>query len=257
MYPINVPDISRYATYFRCTPASFPMQYLGLPLHTHRLTAQEWTFLIDKIEKKLQNWKGSLLSIGGRLTLLHSVLSSVPLYFLSIYKIPDTIIQKIDRIRRRFLWQGNNNGKRKYSLISWQRACFAKEFGGLGILDLKQMNIALLMKWWWKSKDPLYRSAWKDMILHKYNTPSPHKSEFWANILKLQSLGQISVSYEPGFTTQVLFWSDIWYKNSPLSSRFSFLFNICTNPNIPLQTVINSQGGALQFRRSLDEVQYT
>lgn len=127
-----------------------------------------------------------------------------------------------------------------YTLVSWQKAWFAKEFGGLWILDLKQMNLALLMKWWWKYTDPLYHSAWKDMIVHKYSTNTSQKSEFWTHILALQTLGNISVSYEPGFNTSVRFWTDIWYHNCSMSSRFSSLFTICTNPDILLQTVINS-----------------
>lgn len=78
---------------------------------------------------------------------------SEPLYFLSIYKIPMFVIKRIDQIRCRFLWQGTTSRK-KYSLINWRTACLAKEFGGLGILDIKQMNISLLLRWWWK----LYRT---------------------------------------------------------------------------------------------------
>ena len=51
MYPINIPDASHYAPFFRCKSATFPMQYLGLPLHTQKLSVLEWNFLIDKIDK--------------------------------------------------------------------------------------------------------------------------------------------------------------------------------------------------------------
>lgn len=45
--------------------AFVPIKYLGLPLHERKLTLGDWKFLTDKLEKKLQNLKGQLLSIGG------------------------------------------------------------------------------------------------------------------------------------------------------------------------------------------------
>lgn len=87
-----------------------------------------------------------MLSIGGRLTLINAVLSSMPLYTLFIYKIPIHAIQRIDKIRCRFLWQGTNKKKKKYSLITWQVACCSKEYVGR-ILNLRYINISLLMKW--------------------------------------------------------------------------------------------------------------
>lgn len=87
------------------------------------------------------------MSIGDRITLLNSVLSTIPLYTLSVYKISITVLNQIDKIRRKFLWQGTSP-KKKYSFLDWQAACIARQFGGLGILDLRHMNLSLLLKWW-------------------------------------------------------------------------------------------------------------
>lgn len=46
MYSINVPDITTYAQIFQCNTYKFPLQYLGLPLHTHKLKKKDWFFLI-------------------------------------------------------------------------------------------------------------------------------------------------------------------------------------------------------------------
>lgn len=61
------------------------------------------------------------------------------------------------------LWQGTSQ-KRKYALISWKWVCMPKELGGMGVLDLHSMNISLLLKWWWKLKDPHYTGIWKQII---------------------------------------------------------------------------------------------
>lgn len=83
------------------------------------------------------------------------------------------MLNQLDKIRRRFVWQESDLTKKKYSLVSWYRAYLAKEYGKLGILDLKQMNIDLMMKWWWKFKDPTYTHLWKCIIIHKYYFISP------------------------------------------------------------------------------------
>lgn len=103
MYPINL-SCSTLDQVFKCKWGTFPITYLGLPLVDTKLQNSDRNFLIDKVKNKLQHWKGQLLSSGGRLTLVNSVLSSVPLYALSIFKIPTQVLKRLDCLRRKFLW---------------------------------------------------------------------------------------------------------------------------------------------------------
>jgi hypothetical protein len=73
---------------------------------------EEW------IEKKLSSWKGKYLSMGGHLVLINSVLSSLPMFILSLFKIPKGVLEKIDYFRSRFFWQ-NDSQKKKYRLMKW------------------------------------------------------------------------------------------------------------------------------------------
>jgi hypothetical protein len=82
------------------------------------------------------------------LTLLISCLSNVPLYMLSIYPTPKSIIRKLDLYKKRLLWQGGSQG-RKIHLVNWNSVCTPKNQGGLGVLNLEYMNDALLSKWLW------------------------------------------------------------------------------------------------------------
>lgn len=47
-----------------------------------------WDPLIELFWRKLANWKQNLLSKGGKLTLVKSTLSNIPIYFLSALTIP-------------------------------------------------------------------------------------------------------------------------------------------------------------------------
>lgn len=197
--------------------------------------------MVTKFENRLQGWQGNMISIGGRLILINFVLSSTPLYVFSIHRILADVLKQLDKIRRNLLYQGTQ-GKMKYSLVNWHKACLAKEYGDVDILDLRQMNTALLMKWWWKYQDQHYSHLWKKMIQFQYSSnPYITLSPFWKEVVKLESLGQCSVSYQPGSASQVSFWTDCWDHQQSLAVQFPHLYEICTNPHITLQIVIQAQ----------------
>ncbi|KAJ4835262.1 hypothetical protein Tsubulata_019649 [Turnera subulata] len=97
---------------------SLPFSYLGLPLGANPKRAATWNPVILKIQKKLATWKGRLLSLAGRITLIRAALSIVPIYFLSLFKIPKKVALKIEQIIRTFLWAGDADCK-KLSLVKW------------------------------------------------------------------------------------------------------------------------------------------
>lgn len=53
-------------------------------------------------------------------------------------------------------------------LVNWLTTCLIKEFGGLDILNLQRMNIALLMKWWWRFLSPT-KSCGNPLLLWAFN----------------------------------------------------------------------------------------
>lgn len=68
--------------------------------------------MISKIRKRLSIWKGRHISFVGRVTLIKFVLSTIPLYYLSIFKMPLVVGKIIRRIYREFLWGDGCEGKK-------------------------------------------------------------------------------------------------------------------------------------------------
>jgi uncharacterized membrane protein AbrB (regulator of aidB expression) len=73
--------------------------------------------VIQKIANMLLGWKGKLLSYPSRELLVKIVLSAMPTYFLTIFKMPQWAYHKIDRFRRSFLWKGENPEKVKGATV--------------------------------------------------------------------------------------------------------------------------------------------
>jgi len=102
--------------------------------------------IIRKCETKLARWKQKHVSFGGRVTLINAVLTALPIYFFSFFRVPNKVVDKLVNIQRRFLW-GEGMEQRKIALVNWKIVCLPKDKGGLGIKDLRTFNIALLGKW--------------------------------------------------------------------------------------------------------------
>ena len=73
--------------------------------------------MIEKISRRLHGWQKAYLSFGGRISLIHSCLSHIPSYILSLFKIPASVIAKVEKLQRDFLWSGVGEGKRDHLLV--------------------------------------------------------------------------------------------------------------------------------------------
>lgn len=81
----------------------FPIQYLGLPLTLGRIRMVHLQYIQDRAKGRLAGWQGRLVSMAGRRELVRSVLSSLPVYLLTVVKAPKKFLKELDKLRKRFL----------------------------------------------------------------------------------------------------------------------------------------------------------
>ena len=80
------------------------------------------------------------------MTLIEAVLSAIPTYYLSLFRLPSRVSKELEKIMRNFLWKGAD-GDGGNHLVSWKMISRPKKKGGLGIGNLSKKNKALLYKW--------------------------------------------------------------------------------------------------------------
>ncbi|GJS99731.1 RNA-directed DNA polymerase, eukaryota [Tanacetum coccineum] len=217
-------------------------------------------FLIYKtvVNTRHVTLKAKTLSIGGRLTLLKSVLGASPIYNLSIFKAPVGILKDMERIRSNF-FKGADLSDRKISWVAWDKALASKKSGGLGISSYFALNRALLLKWVWRfiSQDG---SLWFRVIqslygsnldLHSVQIPS-----IWSSILRevnvLNSKGFNFVSHckiRIGDGCCTRFWYDSWTSEQPLCIMFPRIFALESTKDSTVECKFGLPSVDVSFRR--------
>ena len=76
--------------------------YLGLPTLIGRAKYNTFSFLKDRIWKKLQGWKGMLLFRAGKEILITAVAQSLPTYTMSVFQIPLKLCDELDALCAKF-----------------------------------------------------------------------------------------------------------------------------------------------------------
>ena len=85
-----------------CKVGKLPTSYLSLPLGTFHKFSRVWDAVEKRFRKRLITWKMQYLSKGGRLTLIKSTLSSLPIYFMFLFVTLRNISLRLENIETSF-----------------------------------------------------------------------------------------------------------------------------------------------------------
>lgn len=102
----NVNDsFSRHvATLFSMNLVNNPGKYMGLQSLWVRSKCDALSFLKDRIVHKLQGWRSKLLNSAGKEVLIRTVISAIPTYAMSVFKLPKTWCVQMNGLTAQFWW---------------------------------------------------------------------------------------------------------------------------------------------------------
>ncbi|WMV18963.1 hypothetical protein MTR67_012348 [Solanum verrucosum] len=193
--------------------------------------------------------------LGGKVGELPTTYLGMPLGAMR------NVLEKLDSIRRNFLWQGNGEGEKKYHLVKWEVVTNSKKEGGMGIKNLKVQNQSLLLKWLWRFVSG-EQGLWKDAIVSRYTMEglwitkqvrSPYGVGLWRTIRnqwpKLWGNSRIVI----GNGRRTSFWNDVWVGQYPLIQLYPVIYNLNQQKEATVADVRDNQGWNLSFRRMLND----
>ena len=120
-------------------------KYLGDPLIIGKNNCKTFEPLINRVKSKVKSWQAPLLSQAGRNTLIKSVASTLPVYTISILRLPKKIAYDLDDTYRKF-WCSDPKNKKNFHIIKWKETCKSIYSEGLGIRSSDCNIRALLAK---------------------------------------------------------------------------------------------------------------
>nr|XP_043636129.1 uncharacterized protein LOC122607256 [Erigeron canadensis] len=193
-------ELNEMAAVARCDTGTFPVKHLGIWIGTNMNKASSWSFLFDIFEQRLSKWRANSLSIGGRVTLIKSVLESLPTYYLSLYRAPKKVLDGLEKIMRRFLWGGSEARFKNEKDSLWKE-----------VITVIHEN----------------KNNWSALPVNKY------LSSNWKIIVKaIESIKVADTSLNKIFRgicgngKEIKFWLDLWTGDEVFRDRFPVLFRL-------------------------------
>ncbi|KAL0430792.1 UNVERIFIED_CONTAM: putative mitochondrial protein [Sesamum radiatum] len=195
-------------------------KYLGLPSIVGRSKKIVFDSIRDRIWRKVSSWSEKQLSQAGREVLIKAVVQAIPMYSMSVFRIPDGLLHEIESMIAKFWWNSVEN--RRIYWLSWDQLCTSKFRGGLGLRDLRAFNSAMLAKQFWRLL--VYPKSLVGQVLRaRYYPglsilkaePGSRPSFTWRSILSSKALIRAGYRWRIGDGRTSRIWIDPWIPRLP------------------------------------------
>ncbi|WVZ69867.1 hypothetical protein U9M48_018590 [Paspalum notatum var. saurae] len=233
--PLNVEPalMNNVSLFLGCPVGEFPLKYLGVPLHFDKLSREDVQPLVDKILKRIAVFR----------------------FISSFIEFPKWAIKCLNTHMSNFLWN-DSEGRSKYHLANWESATMCRDFGGLGIPNLRDLNVCLLASWV-KRYEADVGKLWREVIGFKYKTSRPNlfaskerrASQFFKGMLWAAKAARMGYRWRIGNGKRVKFWEDNWLGTSSLAIQFWNLYVLVNEKSKSVAELWDGNSLKCTFRR--------
>nr|GEW97644.1 RNA-directed DNA polymerase, eukaryota [Tanacetum cinerariifolium] len=191
---VSFDQVEKAAYQIGCVTFTPPFSYLGVKVGGMMSRISTWNEVIQRLLDRLSKWKMKTLSIGGRLTLLKSVLGSMHTYHMSLFKTPMKVLNTMESIRSQF-------------------------FNGMKMIENKMVWVG------WSNVLASKQKAIHGNDGHLMRMPKTSRSSIWLDIVReVFHLKQQGIDFfcckNVGNGEETLFWDDVWFGNFPLKDKY-------------------------------------
>ncbi|KAM2668186.1 hypothetical protein EV2_019801 [Malus domestica] len=95
---LNVHDKQLLACCLGMARVDYHDRYLGLPVNVGKAKKETFSYLKDWLWKKLNGWKGSLLSSAGKEILIKIVAQAIPIYTMQTFMLTKTLCDELNQL---------------------------------------------------------------------------------------------------------------------------------------------------------------
>ncbi|KAM1301851.1 hypothetical protein ACFX2H_012835 [Malus domestica] len=128
---VRVREQQRLASFLGVQLVDRHKRYLDLPTFVAKNKCQTFSYIKERVHKRLSGWKGKCLSGVGRELHVKVVAQALPSYAMNCFLLPKTFYDELHQLIARFWW-GSDPDSRKIHWKSWDKLYIAKSEGGIG-----------------------------------------------------------------------------------------------------------------------------
>ncbi|KAK3189020.1 hypothetical protein Dsin_028581 [Dipteronia sinensis] len=220
-------------------------KYLGLPCFTGKNKRKIFANIVDRVWNRIKGWGEKLLSVGGKEVLVKAVIQAIPMYAMSMFRLPKGLIAEIQRLCARFWW-GTTDERKKIHWSTWNRLCTPKNEGGLGFRDIEISNRAFLAKQCWrflKNPDSLAAKVLKGCYYKHVNFMDAKKknnaSYVWNSLIWGKDLLEAAIRWRVGNRESIKIYKD---KSIPRPSTFLTMSPATLGENATVDQLLSPTG---------------
>ncbi|GKA18396.1 RNA-directed DNA polymerase, eukaryota, reverse transcriptase zinc-binding domain protein, partial [Tanacetum coccineum] len=185
----------------------------------------------------------------------------MPIYHMSMFKVPSSVLQLLESVRSHF-FNGCDFNSKKASWVNWKKVLASKERGGLGVSSFYALNRSLLIKWVWRFYTQS-NSLWVRIIKAIHGdegnigaNPKHGYKSCWLNIVhELNVLCKKGINFREHMSIKVgngdntRFWEDNWIGGTSFNLRYPRLYALENEKKITVGRKLSHNSLVSSFRR--------